>query len=457
MESRVSSSPVLSNGIQWNLVTHVRRVNTRAISLSLQGLDHAWTLGARSPRLWVNERLPVSCVRGGRKISEGLHVCRTHVLVSSYSEDPSPAEQAQQQDDVAAKRRVLEVSAAIIMVVGSALVNRILYKMALVPLENYVFFLAQFQTFSYVFVYAAVLMIQSHKKLLHPDAWQIPLKFKGIFMGIGFVEAVSSLLSFIGAARLPGVMVPLLSQTILLWQVVLIYTVLKKQMSVLQLLGVAGVVCGVGLAAWPGSGHAASQSLWSNVDPKFALLYVFSCLFPALDTMLKDRLFKKGKAIQGGKDVDLFIVNTFGSASQALFVFLLLPFVTTARGIPLHGLGNHLQMGWECFRGLTPSCGSDCTGAPMLPVLYVLINLLFNISALNLIGKAGNIAFSLVMSGIVPLTMWAFTLPLPFLGAPPRLGINFALGSLLLTASLIVYNSPTWLPKLKKVWYKSEK
>lgn len=36
--------------------------------------------------------------------------------------------------------------------------------------------------------------------------------------------------------------------------------------------------------------------------------------------------------------------------------------------------------GWHCFRGLTPSCGSDCTGAPLLPLAYVLFNLAFNVS-----------------------------------------------------------------------------
>ncbi len=44
------------------------------------------------------------------------------------------------------------------MVTGIA--NRILYKMALVPLGNYVFFLAQFQTFGYVVVYFAVLALR---------------------------------------------------------------------------------------------------------------------------------------------------------------------------------------------------------------------------------------------------------------------------------------------------------
>lgn len=372
---------------------------------------------------------------------------------SSFPEDGdrSPQHESNDHESSPKPRNVIRVAAAIIMVVTSAIINRILYKMALIPLENYVFFLAQFQTFSYVFVYAAVLWMQHKRNMLDSKAWDIPIKCRNIFLGIGFVEAVSSLLSFMGAAKLPGVMVPLLSQTILLWQVLLLYTILKKSMSLVQILGVSGVVGGVVLAAWPGGMPGSAPSLWSNVDPKFVILYVFSCLFPALDTILKDRLFKKGKEMQEGRDVDLFVVNTFGSASQAFFVFLLLPFVTSARGIPLHNLGDHLSMGWECFKGLTPACGSNCAGAPFLPVMYVLVNLLFNISALNLIGKAGNIALSLVMSGIVPLTMWAFTLPLPFLGAPPQLGINFVLGTALLTSGLLIYNSPLWLPKIRKL------
>lgn len=188
-----------------------------------------------------------------------------------------------------------------------------------------------------------------------------------------------------------------------------------------------------------------------QINPLYVFVYVFSCLFPAVDTLLKDRLFRKGKEFSGGKDVDLFIVNTFGSLSQAFFVFLLLPIVTMSRGIPLNGVGDHLSMGWQCFQGITPACGSDCSAAPLVPALYVLVNLIFNVSALNLIRKAGNIALSLVMSGIVPLTMWAFTFPLPLLGAPPTLGMaQFVGGSILVSCGLFIYNAPLWFPVLKR-------
>ena len=52
----------------------------------------------------------------------------------------------------------LQASVAAVIVTGVG--NRLLYKMALVPLENYVFFLAQLQTFGYVLVYFTVLAVR---------------------------------------------------------------------------------------------------------------------------------------------------------------------------------------------------------------------------------------------------------------------------------------------------------
>jgi len=45
--------------------------------------------------------------------------------------------------------------------------------------------------------------------------------------------------------------------------------------------------------------------------------------------------------------------------------------------------------GTTCLLGGSPSCGSDCSGAPMLPLLYIAFNLGFNIAALNLLKTAG--------------------------------------------------------------------
>jgi hypothetical protein len=51
--------------------------------------------------------------------------------------------------------------------------------------------------------------------------------------------------------------------------------------------------------------------------------------------------------------------------------------------------GVLLSAGLSCFQGHTPGGGTGCDGAPLLPVLYVSMNLAYNISLLNLLRSAG--------------------------------------------------------------------
>ncbi len=55
-----------------------------------------------------------------------------------------------------------------------------------------------------------------------------------LFLWIGGLEALSQLLGFIGASKLPGVVLPLLQQSLLIWQVTLAYLVLNKRLDSVQ-------------------------------------------------------------------------------------------------------------------------------------------------------------------------------------------------------------------------------
>ena len=55
-----------------------------------------------------------------------------------------------------------------------------------------------------------------------------------LFLWIGGLEATSQLLGFIGASKLPGVVLPLLQQSLLIWQVTLAYLVLNKRLDSVQ-------------------------------------------------------------------------------------------------------------------------------------------------------------------------------------------------------------------------------
>lgn len=68
-------------------------------------------------------------------------------------------------------------------------------------------------------------------------------------------------------------------------------------------------------------------------------------LFPALSSIFKERLFADAADKLDGRRLDLFAVNSFGSGAQCLFVLLLLPVLSSQRGIPFSQLPHYLAEG----------------------------------------------------------------------------------------------------------------
>lgn len=328
---------------------------------------------------------------------------------------------------------------SVFSVISTGIANRLFYKMALIPLGDHIFFLAQLQTFGYILVYFGILWARVRSGRIPLQLLQIPRSKKKTFLSIGLVEAIASLLGLYSAARLPGVLLPILSQAVLFYQVLFAVGLQGKRLAFSQVFGVIFVIAGVITAAWPSG--PISTSVLAGVDKLYVLIFVVSMLFPALDTIFKENLFKEVR-METGKDLDLFIVNSFGSLSQGAFILLSLPLLTSAAGLTMSELPRYLHQGWLAFTGGAP-------GAPMLPLLYVIFNLAFNIAALNLVRIAGNVTMSLVMSLIVPFTLYAFTLQLPFLPAPPPLSSKFLAGVAIMVSGMLLYNAPLWMPTLK--------
>ena len=79
--------------------------------------------------------------------------------------------------------------------------NKILYKMALVPMKNYPFFLAQILTFGYVIVYSSILLYRYKNGLVTREMLKMPKK---PFIAIGFLEALGLAIGMAAAINLPG-------------------------------------------------------------------------------------------------------------------------------------------------------------------------------------------------------------------------------------------------------------
>jgi len=125
---------------------------------------------------------------------------------------------------------------------------------------------------------------------------------------------------------------------------------------------------------------------------------------------------------------------------QALFMCLLLPFLSKLWGVPFHLLPTYIKDGAACF--LNMGSISGCEGAPLLPLLFVLVNMGFNISLLHLLKISSAVVSSLASTFSVPLSIYAFTLPLPYIGVASTLPPGFVAGAAVLTAGLLLYSLP---------------
>lgn len=77
-----------------------------------------------------------------------------------------------------------------------------------------------------------------------------------------------------------------------------------------------------------------------------------------------------------------------------------------------------------------------------MPLLFIIVNMCFNISLLRLVKMSSAVVASLSITLAVPLSIFVFTLPLPYLGAESRLTPIFILGATILVLGLVIYNLP---------------
>ena len=330
-------------------------------------------------------------------------------------------------------RTTTQRTAAVSAVIVSGVLNLVTHKLALVPLANHIFFLAQFMTVSYVLIYSTTLYVRYKRGYVTQEMLDVPKKtlvFAGMF------EAVGLTLGLLGASGLPGAVLPVFSQLTLLWQLFLSYTLLGQKYPLTQLVGIAMVAVGVGTAAIPGD---SSVTLNVSSCATYLIVYILSLGFPSVATIFKEKVFKDAKATLG-TDLDIFVVNTFSSMFQGVGVLLFLPVISRLQGVSFRNIPSYMSEGFYCFIGHGSTYGVDSTGAPFFPLLYVGMNLAFNISVLRLLRSTSSVISSMVLSSTIPLTILAFMVHLPLLPAPRPVGPMFWPGVGILFLGLGIYN-----------------
>ncbi|OIT40625.1 protein clt2, chloroplastic [Nicotiana attenuata] len=257
-------------------------------------------------------------------------------------------------------RELIILNSVLTLVLGVA--NRVLYKLALAPMKEYPFFLAQVTTFGYLAIYLSILYARYRAGIVTNEMVAYP---KSRFLLIGFLEALGVISGMYAGAMLPGPAIPILNQTFLVWQLALSVFILGRTYSMNQIGGCLLVAAGVVLAVT--SGPDSNQML-AGIAFVWPVLMVASSAFQAAASVIKEFVFIDAASRLKGKVLDIFVVNSFGSAFQALFVLLFLPFLSNLKGIPFSELPSFLKSGAGCFFNI----GNNISGTiSVLLDLYV--------------------------------------------------------------------------------------
>ncbi|XP_019089338.1 PREDICTED: protein CLT2, chloroplastic isoform X2 [Camelina sativa] len=201
-----------------------------------------------------------------------------------------------------------------VVIVALAVANRVLYKLALVPMKQYPFFLAQLTTFGYVLIYFTILYTRRRLGIVTNEMMGVP---KWRFAVIGFLEALGVATGMAAAAMLPGPVIPILNQTFLVWQLLFALLILGRRFLLTQIAGCLLVAVGVVVAV--SSGSSADHTL-SGIGLLWPAVLVASAAFQAGASIIKEFVFIDAAKRLEGKSLDIFVVNSFGSGFQPSFL-----------------------------------------------------------------------------------------------------------------------------------------
>ncbi|KAM1120069.1 hypothetical protein TB2_044117 [Malus domestica] len=171
------------------------------------------------------------------------------------------------------------------LTIALAVANRVFYKLALVPMKNHPFFLAQFTTFGYVVIYFSILVVRYRSGVVTDEMIGLP---KSRFAAIGALEALGVASGMAAAAMLPGPAIPILSQTFLVWQLSFSALLLGRTYTFNQIVGC--ILVATGVAAAVSSGSDSGQML-SGVESIWPALMIASSAFQAGASIIKEFVF----------------------------------------------------------------------------------------------------------------------------------------------------------------------
>lgn len=319
-----------------------------------------------------------------------------------------------------------------IAVIIGATANRVTFKVALEPMHDYIFALTLLLTSCYSVFYGGLLLLNIRLGVVTDKQVAFIWSRLPIYAFIGLMEACSALLAMHSGRHLPGAALTMLQQLYLVFQVSFSAILLGRRYSANQILGFWCIMAGVVLATAESTGRGSGAEMYTA-----AAMFGLSLLFPALASVLKERMFADAKAACGGAQLNVFAISAPGSTCQAISVLIMLIVQELLQG---NSPSEHLRTGLQVL-----------AAQPVWPLVHISVNVVFNFLVIVLVRTSSALAVTLAVSVAVPVTAIVFSVwDVPLIGRGPPLGLRFLIGLLVLFSGQALYHGLMHCPRRRR-------
>ncbi|EAL68847.1 hypothetical protein DDB_G0277321 [Dictyostelium discoideum AX4] len=310
----------------------------------------------------------------------------------------------------------------VVLYILSGVINSLLLKKVMNVFTNYGFFLNQLTNYGYVPIFGAIVL---YKILFTNDIPKDTRSFpQWKFVIMGALDAVTGYFVVIGGIKTTGPLQQLLNQSVIPFTMLLSFIFLKERYSLIQLGGALIIIGGVVVSLIPSltGGNTSGNMLFYNFFYLISMIpYAFSNVYKAI-------------GFSTVEDMDVWYLQYFDALYQSLVGTVLFPinnWLPPPSDMKFNQVIPQLKAGGKCLGGintlieqynsttgelLPTSCNygdnlgcDNCHGAWVVVLIYMAVNVLYNVFILLVLKHAGATVFSIANTLRLPLTNIAFS------------------------------------------------
>eukprot|EP01111_Echinosteliopsis_oligospora_P014590 TRINITY_DN5521_c0_g1_i1.p1 TRINITY_DN5521_c0_g1~~TRINITY_DN5521_c0_g1_i1.p1 ORF type:complete len:456 (+),score=94.86 TRINITY_DN5521_c0_g1_i1:190-1557(+) len=296
-----------------------------------------------------------------------------------------------------------------LLYVITGVINSIYLKKTFNSFANYGFYVNQVTNYGYIPIFGSVVLFEVlFTKLITAEQRRFPW-YKFLIMGA--IDALNGYIVVIGGVSTSGPLAQLLNQAIIPVTMVASFFFLKERYTIPQLLGALVIVGGVIISLYPSLANKGGNT--GNIL-FFNLFYLTQAIPFAASNIYKDIAFKS-------VDMDVWYLQFWDVFYQSLIGTLLFPInaiLPKPANMPFSEIPGVMKNAWQCTKGdntITTNCGTDelpcddCHGAIINLLIYIAINVTYNVFILLVIKHGSATILSICQTIRLPLTNICFS------------------------------------------------